>query len=111
MNSISYTSIFEKYYKKYFKKYRSLKQEIHNLEQKLIENPQIGIDLGNGLFKIKLAIKSKNSGKSGGFRVITYLIKQNTEGYDITLLILYDKSDVSEIPKSELLKIIKEELT
>lgn len=70
MNSISYTSIFEKYYKKYLKKYRSLKQEIHNLEQKLIENPQIGIDLSNGLFKIKLAIKRKNSGKSGGFRVI-----------------------------------------
>ena len=31
-----------------------------------------GIDLGNNIRKIRIAIKSKNKGKSGGARVITY---------------------------------------
>jgi len=105
-NRISYTIVFEKYFKRYAKKYRSLSNDIKELESILLENPKLGIDLGNGLFKIRLAVKSKNKGKSGGFRVITYLLTENAGDSNITLLILNDKSDIEDIPKSDLLDLI-----
>ena len=105
-NRISYTNIFEKYFKRYAKKYRSLSDDIKELENTLLENPTFGIDLGNGLYKIRLAVISKNKGKSGGFRVITYLLTENAGDSIITLLILYDKSDIEDIPKSDLLDLI-----
>lgn len=83
-NSISYTPIFEKYYKRYSKKYRSLPDDLLQLEKQLIQNPTLGVSLGDGLFKIRLAVKSKNKGKSGGFRVITYLIDVLENNSDIT---------------------------
>lgn len=45
---------------------------MQTLEKELIVNPKLGADLGNGIFKIRLAVKSKGKGKSGGYRVITY---------------------------------------
>ena len=84
------------------------KSEILELERLLIENPRLGIDLGDGLFKIKLAVKSKNKGKSGGFRVVTYLVTENDNNLDINLIVIYDKSEIEDIPKKELLNIIKE---
>jgi len=103
-NSISYTPIFEKYYKRYSKKYRSLPDDLLQLEEQLIQNPKLGVSLGDGLFKIRLAVKSKNKGKSGGFRVVTYLISENAEDTDINLITIYDKSEISDIPKKDLLK-------
>ncbi len=106
-NSIRYTSIFEKYYKRYAKKFHTLPNEILALEKMLIENPNSGTDLGNGLFKIRLATKSKNKGKSGGFRVITYLVTEKDDDVVINLIMIYDKSDIADIPKKELLEIVK----
>ncbi|MDX1919215.1 MAG: hypothetical protein SFU25_00605 [Candidatus Caenarcaniphilales bacterium] len=36
--------------------------------------PNLGTFLGNNCYKIRLSIKSKSKGKSGGARVITHLI-------------------------------------
>ena len=110
-NNIKYTGIFEKYFKRYSKKYRSLSDDLHQLEKQLIENPTLGIYLGDGLYKIRLAVKSKSKGKSGGFRVITYFILDNDIESDINLVIIYDKSDIEDIPKNELLKIVREILS
>jgi hypothetical protein len=55
-----------------------------------------------------LAVKSKNKGKSGGFRIITYFLLDNDIDNDIYLVIIYDKSDIDDIPKNELLKIVRE---
>lgn len=107
-NKIKYTSVFEKYFKRYSKKYRSLNDDLQQLEKQLIENPTIGVYLGDGLYKIRLAVKSKNKGKSGGFRVITYFLLDNDIDNDINLVIIYDKSDIEDIPKNELLKIVRE---
>ena len=91
-NKVFYTSIFEKYYKKYSKKYRTLKDEILVLEQQLLKQPTLGTELGGGLYKIRLASKSKNTGKSGGFRVITYLVTEENNEKIINLLILLPKA-------------------
>ncbi len=66
------TKLFVKELKRLSKKYRSLKNDVANLGKELMENPEKGIDLGDGLRKIRMAIKSKGRGKSAGARVITY---------------------------------------
>ena len=74
----------------------------------MIENPKLGTDLGDGLYKIRLAVKSKNKGKSGGFRVVTYLVTQNDSDLDVNLIIIYDKSEIQDIPKKLLLEIVQQ---
>ena len=59
----------------------------------------------NNAYKIRIAIKSKGVGKSGGARVITYLITENKELY---LLTIYDKSEFENIDDKTLRKIIKD---
>jgi hypothetical protein len=56
--------------------------------------PDSGISLGGGIYKIRLAIKSKNKGKSGGARIITSYLSKNNVLY---LLTIYDKSDQESI--------------
>jgi len=75
-NSIFITGLFERKYKKYAKKFRSLPDELRELQEQLLENPHSGTELGGGIYKIRLASKSKGKGKSGGFRVITYIIER-----------------------------------
>ena len=76
-NNVYTTNVFDKYRKRYKKKFRSLPTDLLKLEEELIENPKLGTHLGDGLYKIWLAVKSKNKGKSGGFRVVTYLLNEN----------------------------------
>ena len=96
---------FKKEAKRLIKKYPSLKQELKQLNTNLLANPAIGTSLGNNSYKIRIAIKSKGVGKSGGARVITYLITENKELY---LLTIYDKSEFENIDDKTLQKIIKD---
>jgi len=66
-------------------------------------NPTIGISLGNNAYKIRISIKSKGTGKSGGARVITYVVTENKEVY---LLTIYDKAELDTIDDKSLKKII-----
>jgi len=67
-------------------------------------NPTAGTSLGNNTFKIRIAIKSKGTGKSGGARAITYVVTENKEIY---LLTIYDKADLDSVDDTTLRKIIK----
>ncbi len=99
---IEVTESFLKSAKKLAKRYRSFNQDYHNLINNLEGNPQLGIDLGGGLRKIRMAITSKGKGKSGGARVITF---HTIEKGDVLYLVFaYDKSDYDNI----LLPILKE---
>jgi hypothetical protein len=106
-NRVIPTPYFESRLKKFLRKFPSLANELYELEESLLSHPRSGTDLGSGIFKVRLANKSKGAGKSGGFRVITYLIKQNTDGTDIYLITIYDKSEESTIDKAVLKKLIK----
>ncbi|MEL7587735.1 MAG: type II toxin-antitoxin system RelE/ParE family toxin [Prolixibacteraceae bacterium] len=66
-------------------------------------------DLGGGIFKYRLSVKSKNKGKSGGFRVITFELLVAENDKDITLLTIYDKSEQPSISKPQILRILKDE--
>jgi len=69
------TKNFQKEFKRLVKKFPSLKNELADLRDLLQTAPNTGKQLGNNTFKIRLAIKSKSTGKSGGARVISNLIQ------------------------------------
>lgn len=69
------------------------------LFEELSENPHLGTPLGDNRYKIRVAVKSKGKGKSGGIRVITYLITENKEIYTIDI---YDKSERDSVSDKEL---------
>ena len=106
-NRITVTPTFENKYKKYLKKFPSLKEEMEELEKELLNNPSLGIPLGANLFKIRLSNKDKGKGKSGGFRIITYLVEENKTHIEIFLIIIYNKSEESSIKKEQLIKMVK----
>ncbi|HWZ04909.1 type II toxin-antitoxin system RelE/ParE family toxin [uncultured Mucilaginibacter sp.] len=106
-NKIRYSSLFVRKAKILKKKHASLKADLAILEKSLIDNPKQGDDLGAGIYKVRLAIKSKNKGKSGGYRVITYLVSQTSDSIDINFITLYDKSEESSINKQLLLKLVE----
>ena len=105
-NKVYRTSIFETDYKRFVKKFISLPDEIQQLEKILIDQPDTGTSLGSGVYKIRMACKSKGKGKSNSFRVITYLVDERADGTDIYLITMYDKSEESSIKTSQLKKII-----
>lgn len=109
--SISTFERFDKKFKRLSKKYQSLKQELIELSNNLLANPKQGSNLGSSLYKIRLASKSKGGGKSGGFRIITYYIEKNGDDEVIYLVTIYDKSEEDSIDKTDLQKIVKDELT
>jgi mRNA-degrading endonuclease RelE of RelBE toxin-antitoxin system len=90
---------FEKDLKRLAKKYPSLKDEFIVLVKSLKEDPGQGTALGNNCFKIRIAIASKNKGKSGGARVITCLQVLDTTVY---LLAIYDKAELDNITDKDL---------
>jgi len=98
------TDRFKKEAKRLIKKYPSLKDELSELNEILEKNPETGTTLGNNAYKIRIAIKSKGKGKSGGGRVISYLVTQNKEIY---LLTIFDKSEFDSIDDKTLKKIIE----
>ena len=106
-NEIKPTKFFKRQCKKLEKKYRSLPNEIDELEKILLKQPKTGTLLGNNAYKIRLASKDKNKGKSGGFRVITYLITKVENIYEINLMAIYDKGDTETIRTDEINKLIK----
>ena len=107
MNNVIYSDIFESKLKRFAKKFPSVLDEIEELTNQLEENANLGIPLGSGLHKIRLSVESKGGGKSGGFRVITYVVYQIPELSDIYFLTLYDKSEDSSFKKEQLLKLVK----
>ncbi len=97
-------SVFERQAKRLVKKFPSLKKEIQILINELKEFPEKGTSIGQGCYKIRLAIASKGKGKSGGARIITHVIFKNDTVY---LLSIYDKSEIASLTDKEILEFIK----
>ena len=98
------TPDFKKLFKKLFKKYPSLKSDLNELIEVLSANPETGTSLGHGVYKIRMAISSKAKGKSAGARVITFSVTEDKEVY---LVHIYDKSQLENITKQQVLELLK----
>ena len=107
-NTFIPTPTFEKSYKRLKKKYHSLKADLEEFKKEYNKNPDIGDDLGGGFRKIRIAIKSKNRGKSGGARIISYEMYIKADNKAVILVEMYDKSEVSTLLSSEYETILNE---
>jgi len=113
--TVRITSNFKSEAKPLLKKYKSLSTDLLKLEKELLENPRLGIALGQDAYKIRLKISSKNKGKSGGARVISlvdstligFTEQSSSQEITVNLLSIYDKSDVANIADKELKDLIK----
>ena len=104
---VFYTPLFERKFKKHLKKYQSLSDDLKLfIEGVSTANP---VNMGGSVFKYRMSVKSKNKGKSGGFRIISFEVLVNENEKDITLLTLYDKSEQESISKTEIVEILKSE--
>ncbi|GAA4748269.1 type II toxin-antitoxin system RelE/ParE family toxin [Flavisolibacter ginsenosidimutans] len=95
---------FEREAEKLARKYPSLKNDLAQLVESLESNPKQGTPLGENFYKIRLAIKSKGKGKSGGARVITFVLVVQKK---LFLSSIYDKSDKENITDKELKHLVK----
>jgi hypothetical protein len=101
---VNLTPDFEVQFKRLAKKYRSLPKDLSQLVDSLTQNPDQGLALGHNVYKIRLAITSKGKGKSGGARVITFVIKHESELY---LVAIFDKGEVDSLSKSQITDLLK----
>ena len=91
--NIDTTDIFKKSFRKLLKKDSKLLLEYEQLLGKLKINPNLGISLGNGRYKIRLKNNSNNKGKSAGYRVVTYTMIEDT----VVLVYIYSKSNLESV--------------
>lgn len=87
------------------KRYRSIRNDL----QPLIDDLQVGNFIGDqipgtgyAVFKVRLKNSDIQKGKSGGYRVI-YQLKDNT---CILMLLIYTKSDQTDITANQIRDII-----
>ena len=96
------TKDFESNFRRLSKKYHSLDRDYETLIENLLENPTMGDTLSGNVRKVRMAIASKNKGKSGGARVITCNVLINIANTDIYLLTIYDKGEQDSISEKEI---------
>jgi hypothetical protein len=100
------TSDFDRSVKQIAKKYKSFKQDLTFLIQELEQTPEMGVSLGNNLFKIRMPVTGSNKGKSGGARVITYVKVTNET---VMLAQIYLKTDYDTVDEKAVLKRLSDE--
>ncbi len=96
---------FKREAKPLLKKFRSLEGELRVLSITLQERPEQGTPIGSSCYKIRISIKSKGAGKSGGARVITCVVAVRKEVY---LLSIYDKSEQASLSGKRLKELLQD---
>lgn len=100
------TSDFAKEVKRIAKKHPGIKTAIADLIRELSDNPESGVSLGHRFYKIRIAISGTNKGKSGGARVITYVI---IDSETVLLTEVYLKSEHDSIHLEILIQRLKDQ--
>ena len=94
---------YDKSLKGIVKNQRSILKDVSKLYDTLEIDPHQGILIKENTYKIRMAITSKGRGKSGGARVITYVIDEDKT---VVLIDIYDKSEQENISDSRIQYII-----
>ena len=68
----------------------------------------LDINLGSGVYKVRIANSDKNSGKSSGYRLISYLKLIDNELY---LVFIYDKSEIENLTEKEIDTLILDSIS
>ncbi len=99
------TPRFQKESKKIVRKYPGFRSDLSRLIDSLSTQPVQGDHLGEGIYKLRISISGKPSGKSYGARIIYAIISVRNQ---VHLLSVYDKSDKKDILSSEVKEMIKQ---
>jgi len=99
-------SRFEKDVKTLKKKFPKIKNDLVKFINELSLNPELGTNLGENIFKVRVSNSSIPTGKSGGFRVITYYKKDDI----LYLVTIYSKTEQDTILTDRLRKIVRDEV-
>lgn len=65
----------------------------------------MGTPLGDDIYKIRIAVKSKGKGKSGGVRILSFV---KVIGKTVLLFSIYNKGDRDSISDAEIKKLIQD---
>jgi mRNA-degrading endonuclease RelE of RelBE toxin-antitoxin system len=103
--AVDTTKGFEREAKRLMKRYVSLHHDIGELIDSLEQQPHQGDSIGHGCYKVRLAIRSKGKGKSGGARVISCVVAVRETVY---LLSIYDKSEQESLSDTRLKVLLAE---
>lgn len=90
------------------KRHKSLKQDMLVFVAGLRENPLQGKELAPNIRKVRLTITSKGKGKSGGARIITYVMAVSEVEERVYLIEIYDKADYDTVDVAALKRMIAE---
>ena len=106
--TVSVSDDFAKEAKRLAKKYPSFKQDYKEFLESIKNNPLQGDEITKNIRKIRMAIKSKGKGKSGGARVITFNILTDVQNGQVVLLLIYDKEDASTVKTNVVKQIVRD---
>ena len=105
--TVSVSDDFAKEAKRLAKKYPSFKQDYKEFLESIKNNPLQGDEITKNIRKIRMAIKAKGKGKSGGARVITLNILTDVENGNVVFLLLYDKEDASTVKVNVVKQLVR----
>ena len=106
--TVSVSDDFAKEAKRLAKKYPSFKQDYKDFLLSIKNNPLQGDEITKNIRKIRMAIKAKGKGKSGGARVITFNILTDIENGQVVFLLLYDKEDASTVKVNVVKQLVRD---
>ena len=91
------------------KRYASFENDFLDFLERLETNPFMGTSLGNGVRKVRMPIRSKGKGKSGGTRILTFTVNTIDDGnVFVTLLSIYDKAKISNVSDEYIKSLVKQ---
>lgn len=106
--TVSVSDDFAKEAKRLAKKYPSFKQDYNEFLESIKNNPLQGDEITKNIRKIRMAIKTKGKGKSGGARVITFNVLTDVENGHMVFLLLYDKEDASTVKVNVVKQLVRD---
>lgn len=99
------TPNFEQSFRKLRKKYPKMNEDLRELLDEIEENGLLGDEIpgvlssDNKIYKKRMKNTNAHKGKSGGFRVIHYLV---TNSNDVFLLEIYSENQQEDISNDEI---------
>jgi len=95
--------LYKKSLKKLSKIYKNIDLDIEDFLKSIKTKEDLGIELKSNIFKVRIANRDKNKGKSAGYRLISYLAVIENE---LHLLYIYDKSRLANVTEKDIDKLI-----
>ena len=96
-------NLYKKSIKKLSKKYKNIFSDIDEFLNSITSVKDLGVHLGDNVYKARIKNSNKNKGKSAGYSLISYLKIVNNE---LHLIYIYDKSQISNLTEKEIDELV-----